>query len=204
MFSQILYTWRRVKAENEGISAVEFALIAPLMALIYFGCIELSFMMTLDRKVTGAAATLGDLTARAAAVTDDDLSDIFEATRMIMQPNDMTKAHMRITSLKNDGTATDDGDDTNGVEVAVAWSDVCGTEFSTLDEDTEVSIPDNLVPAGGTIIMAEIKYPYSSPIGFFFKEDKMLSDTFYLRPRRVDSISRDTSAGTLTCGYTVN
>ena len=202
MVSRFLDTWRRLKAENEGISAVEFALIAPLMAVIYFGCIELSFMMTLDRKVTGAAATLGDLTARASSVNNDDVSDIFEATRMIMQPNDMTKAHMRVTSLFDDGTATDDGDDDNGVEIAVDWSIRCGTEFSTLTEDSEVSIPDNLVPAGGTIIMAEIKYPYSSPIGFFFSEDKMLSDTFYLRPRRVDRITHDDTTGTLTCGYT--
>ena len=32
-----------LKSES-GISAVEFALIAPLMAMIYFGCIELSLM----------------------------------------------------------------------------------------------------------------------------------------------------------------
>ncbi|MEO1324070.1 MAG: hypothetical protein AAFV59_13795, partial [Pseudomonadota bacterium] len=121
---------------------------------------------------------------------------------LVMSLGCMTKAHMRITSLADDGTATDDGDDDNGVEIAVDWSVRCGTEFPELADDAEISIPDNLVPAGGTIIMAEIRYPYSSPIGFFFNEEKMLSDTFYLRPRRVDSISHDDSTGTLTCGYT--
>ncbi|MEO1553716.1 MAG: TadE/TadG family type IV pilus assembly protein [Pseudomonadota bacterium] len=199
MFLQLRGTWHRLKADIKGISAVEFALIAPLMAVIYFGCIELSLMMTLDRKVTGATAALGDLTARASNVTNDDLSDIFEATRMVMQPSDMSKADMRITSLTDDGTDTDSSD---GVDVKVVWSDGCGN-LSAHVADAVVTIPANLVPSGGTIIMAEIEYPYDSPIGFFFQSQKMLTDKFYLRPRRVDSITRDTSSATLVkCGYT--
>lgn len=201
MLTRFPGTWRKIKTETDGISAVEFALIAPLMAVIYFGCIELSIMMTLDRKVTSATAALGDLTARASNVTDSDLSDIFEATRMLMQPNDISKAHMRITSVTNDPTE-DDGDATNGTEVTVVWSDGCGTNLSAHSVDDVLSIPDNLVPSGGTLVMAEIQYPYNSPIGFFFSAEKILSDTFYLRPRRVDSITRDSSAGSVTCGYT--
>ncbi len=181
---------RQFSRSESGISAVEFALIAPLMAIIYFGCIELSLMMTLDRKVTGATATLGDLTARASSVTNDDLSDIFEATRMVMQPSDMSLADMRITSLKEDG-----GD------VKVAWSDKCGS-MTAYNVDDPVTIPANLIPTNGTLIMAEIEYPYNSTIGFFFSGTKTLSDTFYLRPRRVDEITRDTSSGTVTCGFT--
>ena len=186
------------KSES-GISAVEFALIAPLMAVIYFGCIELSLMMTLDRKVTGATAALGDLTARASNITNEDLSDIFEATRMVMQPSDMSLADMRITSLTDDGTDTDA---TDGINAKVVWSDGCG-DLTKHVVDTYVNIPANLVPAGGTIIMAEIEYPYNSPIGFFFQSEKQLTDKFYLRPRRVDSITRDTSSATaVKCGYT--
>ena len=58
MFSLSRLRARKLSQSEDGISAVEFALIAPLMALIYFGCIELSVMMTLDRKVTGATAAL--------------------------------------------------------------------------------------------------------------------------------------------------
>lgn len=184
---------RKFRTSESGISAVEFALIAPVMAIIYFGCIELSLMMTLDRKVTGATASLGDLTARASTVTNADLSDIFEATRMVMQPSDMTQANMRITSLYEDS-----GD------VKVAWSDACarsGSTFDPLTVDNTVTIPANLIPTAGTLIMAEIEYPYNSTIGYFFQDEKILSDTFYLRPRRVDSITRDTSSGSVTCGY---
>ncbi|MCR9268822.1 MAG: TadE/TadG family type IV pilus assembly protein [Henriciella sp.] len=179
---------RKLKKSEDGISAVEFALIAPLMAIIYFGCIELSLMMTLDRKVTGATAALGDLTSRAASVNNDDLTDIFEATRMIMQPNDMTKSRMRITSLYEDS-----GD------VKVAWSDGCN--MAAYAEDQQITIPANLIPEDGTLIMSEIEYDYDSGIGYFFTTSKTLSDTFYLRPRRVDSITRDRTSGSFSCAY---
>ena len=180
---------RKFLRDEEGISAVEFALIAPLMAMIYFGCIELSLMMTLDRKVTGATAALGDLTSRASTVTNADLADIFEATRMVMQPNDMTGSRMRVTSLYEDSG-----------QVKVAWSDACNlTAYPT---DQVVTIPNNLIPTDGTIIMAEIEYDYNSGIGYFFTTSKTLTDKFYLRPRRVDSITRDRSSGSFSCAYT--
>lgn len=180
---------RKFLRDDAGISAVEFALIAPLMAMIYFGCIELSLMMTLDRKVTGATAALGDLTSRASTVTNSDLTDIFEATRMVMQPNDMTGSRMRVTSLYEDSG-----------QVKVAWSDGCN--LTAYPQDQTVTIPNNLIPTDGTIIMAEIEYDYNSGIGYFFTTSKTLTDKFYLRPRRVDSITRDRSAGSFTCAYT--
>lgn len=180
---------RKFARHESGISAVEFALIAPLMAMIYFGCIELSLMMTLDRKVTGATAALGDLTSRSSTVTNADLTDIFEATRMVMQPNDMTGARMRVTSLYEDSG-----------QVKVAWSDGCN--LTAYPDDQVVTIPNNLIPTAGTIIMAEIEYDYVSGIGFFFSSSKKLTDKFYLRPRRVDSITRDRTAGSFACAYT--
>lgn len=179
---------RNFARDESGISAVEFALIAPLMATIYFGCIELSLMMTVDRKVTGATAALGDLTSRAASVNNSDLTDIFEATRMVMQPHNMTGIRMRVSSLYEDSG-----------QVKVGWSDACN--LTPFQDDEVVSIPDNLIPTDGTIIMAEIEYDYDSGIQYILSSSKKLSDKFYLRPRRVDAITRDRTAGAFSCVY---
>ena len=58
-----------IRDDDDGISAIEFALVAPFLALLYFGCIELSLMMQTDRRVTSAASTMGDLVARAAVMS---------------------------------------------------------------------------------------------------------------------------------------
>lgn len=204
MISQLRKRYLNAKSDERGISAVEFALILPVMTALYLGGAELTLAMTLDRKVTGATAALGDLTARAAHLTNDDLSDIFEATRMVMQPNDISKAEMRITSVSY--TAADENAGTPGADAVVVWSDTCdagsGGTYSNLSAGDDFEVPQNLVPDGGTLIIAEITFPYESPIEFFFPASKPLSDTFYLRPRRVDSITRDDTVGTLKCGFT--
>ncbi|MEM1086177.1 MAG: TadE/TadG family type IV pilus assembly protein [Pseudomonadota bacterium] len=178
---------RGIFRSKGGVSAVEFALIAPLMLLMYAGCVELSLMMQLDRKVTTSTATLGDLTARATLVTNDDLDDIFEATRMIFQPNDITAARMRVSSLRED-----DGN------IVVDWSDACNMTAYTPNQS--ITVPNNLVPEDGSVIMAEIEYDYVSKVGGLFTNMQTLTDRFYLRPRRVDLVARQEDSP-FSCSY---
>lgn len=199
MISKICRRQPSLKSDDRGISAVEFALILPVLISLYLGGVELTLAMTLDRKVTGATAALGDLTARASHLDNDDLADIFEATRMVLQPNDIAQASMQITSVSYDSTVHSISGDT--VEVNVDWSDTCGSEITALNDDVTITVPKDLIPDGGTLIVAQISFPYDSPVGYFFSSTRHLTDTFYLRPRRVDSISRDETSGSLTCGF---
>ncbi|WP_084420970.1 TadE/TadG family type IV pilus assembly protein [Henriciella litoralis] len=173
----IFHKARLLRKANRGVSAIEFALIAPVMILIYFACIELSFMMVLDRKVTSSASALGDLVARASTVTDDDLSDIFEASRMIFQPNPIGDARLRVTSIYDDGGT-----------VRVAWSDAMN--MSAYSDGQTIEVPDGLIPSGGSVILSEVEYDYESTLGYFFTTNKTLRDKFYLRPRRTDFVAR--------------
>ena len=135
--------WRGIQGlhyNEKGVSAVEFALIAPLMVLIYFGCIELSFLMRMDRRVTSTSSSLGDLTARLATVTDDDMAEMFAAAKVMMQPYDAEAGSMRISSIVDDG---------DGV-TKVAWSDAYA--MSPLSEGSVVTVPDGIIPSPGSAI----------------------------------------------------
>ena len=46
------------------IAAIEFALIVPLMLVLFFGTVEFSSGVAVDRKVTLMARTLSDLTSQ--------------------------------------------------------------------------------------------------------------------------------------------
>ena len=48
----------------EGVAAVEFALIVPIMAIMFIGAVELSQAITVDRRVTQVASSTADLVAR--------------------------------------------------------------------------------------------------------------------------------------------
>lgn len=181
--------WRGIEGicyNEKGISAVEFALIAPLMVLIYFGCIELSLLMRVDRRVTTTASSLGDLTARLVTVSDADMSELFDAAAVTMQPYSALNARMRITSVVDTG----DG------ETRVDWSD--GYMMTPYSEDALITVPAGLVPSPGSVIVAEVEFEYESTVGFVLDGSRTLTDSFYLRPRRVTQIGRvrDADPGT--------
>jgi len=181
--------WRGIQGicyNEKGISAVEFALIAPLMVLIYFGCIELSLLMRVDRRVTTTASSLGDLTARLVTVSDADMNELFDAAAVTMQPYSALNARMRITSVVDNG----DG------QTRVSWSD--GHQLTPYTEDALITVPAGLVPSPGSVIVAEVEFEYESSVGFVLDASQTLTDTFYLRPRRVTEIGRvrDADPGT--------
>lgn len=173
--------WRGIKGlcyNQKGVSAVEFALIAPVMILIYFGCIELSFLMRIDRRVTSTSASLGDLTARLSTVTDTDMHEMFDAAKVMMQPYDAASANLRITSVVDNG----DGNP------KVAWSD--SYNLTAYAPGTKITVAPGIIPSPGSVIMAEVYYKYRSPFGYVLQNERTVSDTFYLRPRRVNEINR--------------
>ncbi|MAC38359.1 MAG: pilus assembly protein TadE, partial [Oceanicaulis sp.] len=64
MTSSLTHRLHRFWRDCRGLSAVEFALIAPVMILLYLGAVDLSLVLSIDRKVTSAASALADLVAQ--------------------------------------------------------------------------------------------------------------------------------------------
>jgi Flp pilus assembly protein TadG len=177
--------WRGIRGlryNEQGISAVEFALIAPLLIILYLGAIEVSLLMEVDRRVTQTSASLGDLTARLSTVTDSDMAEMFAAAKVLMEPYDASTAQMRITSIVDNG---------NGIP-KVAWSDAYN--MSAYTKGTTITMPAGIMPDSGSIIMAEVSYEYVSDFGYVVSTSKNISDKFYLRPRRVSEIARVTNS----------
>ncbi|MEM7004393.1 MAG: TadE/TadG family type IV pilus assembly protein [Pseudomonadota bacterium] len=170
---------RKAAKNTDGVSAVEFALVAPLMLLLFFGTTEVTILLQSERNVTSATSTMGDIAARLDVITDNDMEDIFGSTEIVLQTLDAQGAAMRISSL----VADDDGN------VTVDWSD--GRNMPALSEGASVAdLPENIVPANGSIIMSELEYAFQID-GYFLDEERQLSERFFLRPRRVDQIIRD-------------
>src|ERR1700755_2034517 len=90
--------WLRVRrsvvemlGDRSGNAAVEFAVIVPLMLTMFFGTVELSNGVAVDRKVTLVARTLSDLTSQSLDKTSDtELENIFAASSSILSPYSVT------------------------------------------------------------------------------------------------------------------
>lgn len=181
---------RRARGDRRGVTAVEFALIAPVLISFYVCCVEISLMLQADRKVTSVASAVGDLVAQDDRVSADEIDDIFTVARAIMVPFDSTWMRMRVSSI---------GMDTDGT-THVRWSR--GRNISEFACDSQIETPDGLLAPGQSVVMAEVQYDYDSPItglvkgvmGMFentaaLDGEYFLEDLFYLRPRRSAEVS---------------
>src|SRR3954451_4338754 len=77
---------RRFRDDKRGVSAVEFAMLLPLMVTLYIGGVEVSSAIAVDRKVTLVARTVGDLVAQSTSVNATDMTNILNAASSVVQP----------------------------------------------------------------------------------------------------------------------
>jgi Flp pilus assembly protein TadG len=169
----------RFLRDREGLAAIEFAFVAPILILAYFGVAELCGAMLAQRKASHVASAIGDLTAQYSAPAPSDINNFFAAGQTIMSPSSTTTLKMRI-SLVTENAA--------GTAASVVWS--CATSnWAVLAKTTPETLPQaNMITASQSVVMAEAQYTYTSPVSYIVQNLPPFSDVFYLRPRIVDPI----------------
>ena len=85
-FRRLTLRLRHFVPSRDGVAAVEFAMVLPVMVLMYLGMTELTFAVNTDRKITLLSRTLADLTGRATSVNTADMDTIFNAASSVMAP----------------------------------------------------------------------------------------------------------------------
>lgn len=81
----------RFSRHAEGLAAIEFAMILPVMLVTLFGTIGATSVISIDRKVTLIARTLSDLTSQGSSVTDTDIANFFAIGRSMLTPYSATQ-----------------------------------------------------------------------------------------------------------------
>jgi len=160
--------------QAEGISAVEFALIAPLLITILFGTIEVCNALICRQKVTTVASSGSDLVAQGSAITVAQIGDVFAALNAIIYPFPSSGAQVIITSVKNDPV--------HAGQYIVDWSEAQNTTAHT--KGASITMPLGIVPTGGSVIFSEVTYSYAPITTIFFPGHITMSDHFYSKPRK--------------------
>ena len=163
---------RRFRRDQGGVAGVEFALVAPVMILLYYGMVELTLGMMAQRRASHAVSVVADLVSQVSSTTSTEVTDIFSVGTAILRPFPAGPLKMRITSVKN----------INNVNTVV-WSRGYG-QGGRGQGGTVAGFPANLIAANESIIMAEVTYTYDSPIHQVLPNALAFSQTFYLRPRK--------------------
>ncbi|WAC60481.1 TadE/TadG family type IV pilus assembly protein [Brevundimonas sp. SL130] len=174
---------RRLAGDERGVSAVEFALIAPVMILFYAGLVDLCQGYMALKRTSHVAATVADLASQSTALTATDVDNIFDAGPDIMAPFNSTALEQRISSVTRVSSST----------YKVDWSR-SSKSTGALSGDLTVAgakVPADLLADGESVIIAEAAYTYASPFQQFLPEFRFERRAL-LEPRRTAVITCST------------
>jgi Flp pilus assembly protein TadG len=171
------WTLHRFGRDRRGASAIEFAILAPLMLGLYIGCVEISDGVAADRKVTLAAGALSNLTAQSQTISVTAMDNILNASTAIMTPY-TGAVSAKVSCLKIDATG----------KATVAWG-VATAGTTPRTAGSAITIPAELSVPSSSLVFSEVSYQYLPVTGYIpawshiAETGITLSDRMYMSPR---------------------
>lgn len=162
----------RFTRDRRGVSAVEFAFIAPVMIGLYLGCVEISDGVAADRKVSLVVDALANLSSQVTTISTANMTDILNASSSIIAPYSAANLKATLSCLKIDQ---------NG-NVTVAWS-AATPNGTARAAGSSVTIPGALAIPSSSLLFSEASYAYTPAVGYTISGTLTLSDKMYMAPR---------------------
>jgi Flp pilus assembly protein TadG len=160
------------RAKVDGFAAVEFALVAPIMIVMFVGTVELTEALSMDRRMTTIADSVADLVSQSASVTDAELADIATIADSLLGGADPTKLQVMVASIVADPKGNPI------VDWSYGTSDNLPTPGSPYTE-----LPYGMLTAGQGVIISEAVYKFKPPIAHFMLGETRLEESAKKMPR---------------------
>ncbi len=182
--------FRRFRDDARGVSAIEFAFIAPFMLLIFFGLYDIFNVVTAKRKVTITARTLSDIISQGTKIGNSDVTNALNASQQIMAP-------FPVSATTPNQTVSEILVDKNG-NGTIVWSQ----SNNQPKYSPGASYPASLLqlnPTGQSIylILGEVSYTYQPITSAVLSASMSLSDAFFTRPRQSACVQLNNGSTTL-------
>jgi Flp pilus assembly protein TadG len=175
----------RFRRDLRGASALEFALLLPLMLTLYVGGTEISNGVAIDRKVTITARTVTDLVSRATTLSTADMSDILAASAAVIAPYVPGNLTFTVSEIYIDNNGN-----------AKVWGFSCSYQGTPRTIGQVVAVPSQLVVNNSYLVLGEAQYTYTPPIASVISGSLVLKDQIYMSPRMSSSITGPTTCPT--------
>lgn len=162
---------RHFVRDSRGISAVEFALILPMMMTLWLGGVEVSQAISASRKLTIVSRTVADLASQPSTLSTADITNILNSASLILAPFDASTVKVTVSCLTID----------NAQVAKVTWSSTLnGTVHAT---GAVVTLGAPLNAANTSVVWTEAQYDHTPTIGYVLTGTLALKDKMYMRPR---------------------
>jgi Flp pilus assembly protein TadG len=159
---KLLPTAGRFLGDRRGVAALEFALIAPTILLLYLGSIEVTMELDVNKDLGRATSMVADLVTQQQTITRADITNIMAIASATMLPYQRDSPQIKITSI----------DVPVSGPAKVVWSRQTknGVESTPYAAGSTVSINANLLIPGTTMIRVETNIAYVPLIAWTIKD----------------------------------
>jgi len=170
---------RLLKRDEHGASAVEFAMILPLLVTAYLGCVEVTQGLSIDRKLSQATWSVADLVAQKRdanasgkiELSAAEMTEIMNAAKAVIYPYPTKDLKIVVSSVKIDPQNV----------TKVDWS--CQLNGTARSKGQTVTLPPAMQVAGTSVIWAEGSYAYKPTVGYMVTGTVNLKDQTFARSR---------------------
>jgi Flp pilus assembly protein TadG len=154
-------------ADQKGLAAVEFGMIAPVILVMMLGLIETGRALVMARRFNLVTAVASDLVARSQTMNDGDLDGIAKAVALMWQPYDNAPLNFTVQQIRAAGPgATVKTPGTTYVDWSrqYVWTVGSPARFVGSNINTNCpnkALPNNMVANGGSTILVEANYTFA-------------------------------------------
>jgi Flp pilus assembly protein TadG len=173
--------FRRFIASRRAVAAIEFAMIMPILLLLFLGSFDAGNAISAYLKVRSATYTLAAITNQYStgqgAITAADMTAITNATSAVLSPFSSASAVVVISQIQA----------TSATQSVVSWSYAVNGTALTPGAPFN-SLPTNFASNSCStypcyFILASVTYSFTPSFGAFLTGPISLSDSLYVTPR---------------------
>lgn len=183
----------RFTQNQDGVAAIEFAFIAPIMLFMYFGMAEVATAISVDRKISHSANVAGDLATQSETVSAAEMTEIMTATMLVMgiPKNKQDSVTIEIASYAR---AADKSIINKGKAVLKGSKGIDLPTFNAADLD------DRILSNSSGVVVARVNYIYEPLKLRYMNSDFNISEVFMLKPRKSANVEihEEDSSGNVT------
>jgi Flp pilus assembly protein TadG len=144
-------TARRFARDRKGVGAIEFAIIFPVLVMLYLGAFEITVGLSVSKRTTRAAGSIADIITQQQSVTKSSLTDIAKAAPAIFAPYNSSDLSLKVTAIQIDGNANP----------TVLWSWASSGAAPYAKNIAVPDVPTEMKKANSFLIRTELSTPYT-------------------------------------------
>lgn len=147
--SRLAVLFSRLHRNEDGMGAVEFALLVPMLLVVYLTAFELTIGFSVAKRATSSASTVADLITQKEKVSKAYLATMGDVAKSIFVPYNSDGLTLKITGIAIDASSK--------AKVAWSWANNGTTPYVV---NSTATVPTAMISPSTFLVRSELSIPH--------------------------------------------